>query len=60
MLPAKERTRTAIERGKRFVQAEARKRVKEEKELKRRASKIGKNTETRRVDEEQKLEQEVI
>lgn len=60
MLPAKERTRTAIERGKRFVQAEARKRVKEEKELKRRASKVGKNTETRRVDEEQKLEQEVI
>ena len=42
------------------MQAEARKRVKEEKELKRRASKVGKNTETRRVDEEQKLEQEVI
>ena len=60
MLPSREKTRAAIERGKRFVAAEARKRQKEEKEQKRRTSKDIKSTETRRVDEEQKLEQEVI
>ena len=56
MLPSREKTRAAIERGKRFVAAEARKRQKEEKEQKRRTSKDIKNTESRRVDEEQKLE----
>ena len=60
MLPAKERTRAAIERGKRFMQQEAKQRQKEEKELKRRATKQTKNPDGRRIDEEQKLELEVI
>lgn len=60
MLPSREKTRAAIERGKRFIQHEAKRRQKEEKELKRRASKEVKNPEGRRQDEEQKLEQEVI
>ena len=52
MLPTKEKTRAAIERGKRFVMQEAKKRTKEEKELKRRASKDIKTIGNRRVDEE--------
>ena len=52
MLPSKEKTRSAIERGKRFMQAEAKKRQKEEKEFKKKASKDVKNPEGRRIDEE--------
>ena len=59
MAPRNERTRAIIEQGKRFVQHQT-KVAKREQEKQIKLAAKGKNANGRRIDEEAKLEEEVI